>query len=669
MVRLLINHRFFFIKKNISILEACKFIGIKIPRFCFHENLSIAGNCRMCLVETDKAPKPVAACAAPIMENLSIITKGPRVLKSRENVLEILLLNHPLDCPICDQGGECDLQDQAQIYGTRISRAYIDKRGVEDKYCGVLVKTIMNRCIHCTRCIRFGIEICGTFSLGTLNRGTNTEIGNYITKISNSPILSNVVDLCPVGALTLKTSAFSARPWELKSLESIDLTDGLGSNIYINYKELDVVKISPKKNKDLNESWVSDKGRFAFDSLVNHRVETKSLLSYQIFKKALSFINDNRSLFLINKELSVKELNLLKKLNFLSKNKLKIKVFSNAKKKSNYYLWGFNSKISKITSSNSKVCLFLSSNIDVEASLLNIRLRTKFLINEINFYSFGNFINSTYSTLFIRFGVSEIVSLFGSKNRIVSKLFLKTVNPILISGKSLLDRVDSNSLDFFFKKNSSVLNYTIHTKSNEESIDYLNFSSYNNKDIESVKNVYFLNLEDSLNLRELMITNNKEYINFASHTSKLMEYASSTIPVLVPQETGGLYLNLEKRPQFVMPLAIKKSWGSISFESFFTALIETINKELNFPVNFVNNRDNLESVFNEIVSNSKLFTPSQSSLSIINNVKNVSSIHFKYNSYPFKLIIEDYLRTNNFTKYSNILLNRSREIRKLENTF
>jgi NADH dehydrogenase (ubiquinone) Fe-S protein 1 len=287
MIRLLINNRFFFVKKNISILEACKFIGIKIPRFCFHENLSIAGNCRMCLVETDKAPKPVAACAAPVMENLSIITKGPRVLKSRENVLEILLLNHPLDCPICDQGGECDLQDQAQIYGTRVSRAYINKRGVEDKYCGVLVKTIMNRCIHCTRCVRFGIEICGTFSLGTLNRGTNTEIGNYISKISNSPILSNVVDLCPVGALTLKTSAFSARPWELKSLESIDLTDALGSNIYINYKELDVVKVSAKKNKDLNESWVSDRGRFAFDSLSNYRVKAGSNFSYNIFKKVL----------------------------------------------------------------------------------------------------------------------------------------------------------------------------------------------------------------------------------------------------------------------------------------------------------------------------------------------------------------------------------------------
>lgn len=669
MVRVLINNRFFFVKKNISILEACKFIGIKIPRFCFHENLSIAGNCRMCLVETDKAPKPVAACAAPVMENLSIITKGPRVLKSRENVLEILLLNHPLDCPICDQGGECDLQDQAQIYGTRISRAYINKRGVEDKYCGVLVKTIMNRCIHCTRCIRFGIEICGTFSLGTLNRGTNTEIGNYISKISNSPILSNVVDLCPVGALTLKTTAFLSRPWELKSLESVDLTDGLGNNIYINYKELDVVRINPKKNKDLNESWVSDKGRFAFDSLVNHRVEPTSALSYSIFKKAVSFLNDSRSLFLINKELSVKELNLLKKLNYLSKNKLKIKIFSNEKKKSNYYLWGFNSKISKITSLDSKVCLFLSSNIDVEASLLNIRLRAKFLINELNFYSFGNFMSSTYSTLFVRFGVSEVVSLFGSKNKVISKLFLKARNPIVLAGKSLADRIDSTSFNFFLKKNPSVLNYTIHTKSNEESINYLDIGSYNNKAIESSKNVYFLNLEDSLNLRELILNNNKEYINFASHTSKLMEYTVSTIPVLVPQETGGLYLNLEKRPQLVAPLEIKKSWGFISLESFFSALIEIISKDLKFPVNFIDNRNILETVFNEILANSKTFLPDSFLLNLVNTTKKTSLINFKYSSYPFKLVIEDYLRTNNFTKYSNILLNRSREIRKLENTF
>lgn len=665
MVRLLINNRFFFVKKNISILEACKFIGIKIPRFCFHENLSIAGNCRMCLVETDKAPKPVAACAAPIMENLSIITKGPRVLKSRENVLEILLLNHPLDCPICDQGGECDLQDQAQIYGTRVSRAYINKRGVEDKYCGTLVKTIMNRCIHCTRCVRFGIEICGTFSLGTLNRGTNTEIGHYITKISNSPILSNVVDLCPVGALTLKTSAFNARPWELKSIESVDLTDALGSNIYINYKELDVVKVSPKKNKELNEAWVSDKGRFAFDSLSNYRIDTKSALSYQKFKEALLSLNNNRSLFLVNKELSLKDLSLLKQLNYLSKNKIKVKVFSNEKKTSNYYLWGTNSKISKISSLKSKVCLFLSSNVDVEASLLNIRLRTKFLLNEMNFYSFGNSFKSTYSILFVRFGVSEVVSLFGSKNKLISKLFLKAKNPIVISGKSLIDRVTSTSFDFFLKKNPSVLNYTIHTKSNEEAIKYLNFGFYTTKTIASAKNLYFLNLEESLNLYELAINSNsnKNCINFTSHNSKLMEYISSTVPVLVPQEVGGLYLNLEKRPQYVRPLGIKKSWGFVSLESFFTALVETLFEN----VNLINNRKNLELVFDEIIKNSKLFNPTSTSVQLLDLI--TSAPTFKYSSYPFKLIIEDYLRTNNFTKYSNVLLQRSREIRKLENTF
>jgi len=259
--------------------------------------------------------------------------------------------------------------------------------------------------------------------------------------------------------------------------------------------------------------------------------------------------------------------------------------------------------------------------------------------------------------------------LFGSKNKIVSKLFLKTVNPIVISGKSLADRVDSTSLNFFLKKNSSVLNYTIHTKSNAESINYLNIGTYNNKTLESSKVLYFLNLEDSLNLREVAIKNNKECINFASHNSKLIAYTSSTVSVLLPQETGGLYLNLEKRPQFVMPLEIKKSWGVVSCESFFLALIEILNKELQFPANFIDHRNNLKSVFNEVIANSKGFVPQSFLLNLVHNTKNLSLIRFKYSSYPFKLIIEDYLRTNNFTKYSNVLSNRSREIRKLENTF
>jgi len=669
MIRLFINNRSFFVKKNISILEACKFIGIIIPRFCFHENLSIAGNCRMCLVETDKSPKPIAACAAPVMENLFIFTKGPRVLKSRENVLEILLLNHPLDCPICDQGGECDLQEQAQVFGTQNSRSYLNKRSVEDKYCGVLIKTIMNRCIHCTRCVRFGSEIMGTFLLGTLNRGKNTEIGAYIIKISTSPFLSNIVDLCPVGALTLKTSAFLARPWELKSLDSIDLTDGLGSNIYINYKEVDLVKISPKKNFLLNESWISDKGRFAFDALIYQRLQVKPALLEMKLKNLFFFLASNRStklLFLITKELGFSELNLLKQLEFVSKSKLKVKLFSNQKKISNYYLWGSNKTISEITTIKSTICLFISCNVNVEASLLNIRLKTKFLTSEFKFFSLGNFFTSSYSVSFLRFGASEAMSLFGCKNLIISKLFLKVLNPIVMSGKSFTDRFNSFGLNDFLKKNASILHYTIFTQSNEESLNYLNFTCYNSKQIRVSKQLYFVNLADSVNLRYLVLSTGFKSISFASHTSELIKYLLFTFGIFVSQETGGLYLNLEQRPQLVTPFQIKKLGGVISLLFFFNALLNIFNP--NLTNNFFSKRNSLEKLFSDIIVNSKLFMPSRFIANLLLGDAIVIS-SFKVNVYPFKLLIEDYLRTNNFTKFSKVLLLRSREVRKLENSF
>jgi NADH dehydrogenase/NADH:ubiquinone oxidoreductase subunit G len=214
MIFVKINNKIFFVKKNISILEACKFVGILIPRFCYQESLSIAGNCRMCLVEIEPNVnlKPVSACTLPIVEDSHILTETPFVKKARENVLETLLLNHPLDCPICDQGGECDLQDQTLLYGIKSSRYSIVKRSVEDKNMGSFIKTIMTRCIHCTRCVRFSEEIAGMKFLGTLNRGSHTEIGTYVTKIFESNISGNVIDLCPVGALTSKVYAFKARP-------------------------------------------------------------------------------------------------------------------------------------------------------------------------------------------------------------------------------------------------------------------------------------------------------------------------------------------------------------------------------------------------------------------------------------------------------------------------
>jgi len=273
MILIKINNFEFLVKPGISILEACKYVGITIPRFCYHEILSVAGNCRMCLVELENIEKPVASCVTLVENNMNIYVNTPFVKKARENVIEALLLNHPLDCPICDQAGECDLQDQTKIFGGKFSRYFFKKRGVEDKNCGPLIKTIMTRCIHCTRCVRFGSEIAGVDFLITLNRGTHTEIGGYNSEMFSSEISGNVIDLCPVGALTSKPYAFVARPWELRLSETIDISDGLGSNLYINFKESEICRILPKNNSLLNENLISDKARFSYDSIENNRIQ------------------------------------------------------------------------------------------------------------------------------------------------------------------------------------------------------------------------------------------------------------------------------------------------------------------------------------------------------------------------------------------------------------
>ena len=247
MIKIELNDIKYSVISNISVIETCLHLGFYVPRFCYHETLSIAGNCRMCVVEMFNAPKPVASCALPILNGMKIYTNSPLVKKARENIAEALLLNHPLDCPICDRAGECDLQDQVKIYGSDRSRFFYKKRVVEDKQCNALIKTIMTRCIHCTRCVRFNAEISGNEFFGSLNRGSITEIGGYNLYQYDSEISANVIDLCPVGALTSQQYAFKARPWKLTIYESIDLTDGLASSIYISVKESDIYRISPKK--------------------------------------------------------------------------------------------------------------------------------------------------------------------------------------------------------------------------------------------------------------------------------------------------------------------------------------------------------------------------------------------------------------------------------------
>ncbi len=256
-----------------SVLQAAEQLGIEIPRFCYHERLPVAANCRMCLVEIEKMPKPVASCAMPAGEGMVVKTQSEGALQARKNVMELLLINHPLDCPICDQGGECDLQDQAMAYGRDKGRYHDEKRAVSEKFLGPLVKTAMTRCIHCTRCVRFLTEIAGVPELGMMNRGEHAEITTYIERSLTSELSGNIVDLCPVGALTSKPYAFSARPWELRKTESVDVFDAVGSAIRIDSRGNQVMRVLPRLNEDVNEEWLADKSRHACDGLLKRRLD------------------------------------------------------------------------------------------------------------------------------------------------------------------------------------------------------------------------------------------------------------------------------------------------------------------------------------------------------------------------------------------------------------
>src|SRR3954453_8777742 len=256
-----------------TILQACQQAGVEIPHFCYHERLMIAGNCRMCLVEVERSPKPVASCAMPVADGNIIHTNSEKAVKARRGVMEFLLINHPLDCPICDQGGECDLQDQAMAYGFDRGRYAENKRAVRDKNFGPLIKTFMNRCIHCTRCIRFITEVAGVPELGATGRGEHMEIGTYVEKALSSELSGNIVDLCPVGALTSKPYAFAARPWELTKTDSVDVLDAVGSNIRVDARGPEVLRVLPRLHEDVNEEWISDKTRHACDGLQPQRLD------------------------------------------------------------------------------------------------------------------------------------------------------------------------------------------------------------------------------------------------------------------------------------------------------------------------------------------------------------------------------------------------------------
>jgi len=677
MIKIKINNSEFLVKKDISVLEACKYVGVTIPRFCYHETLSVAGNCRMCLVEVadGRTPKPVSSCTYPVsMENMQIFTDTPLVKKARENVVETLLLNHPLDCPICDQGGECDLQDQTKSWGSDYSRFFFNKRGVEDKNCGPLIKTIMTRCIHCTRCVRFGTEIAGVDYMGTMNRGTSTEIGSYVSKMFNSEISGNVIDLCPVGALTSKPYAFKARPWELRSTETVDLTDSTGSNIYVNFKETEVMRVLPKNNHEINESIITDKARFSYDAIKNQRLQK---LFHKADENLSKFQNTNwidvlnqldgllkedsrqKVTFLINSEIDLESLSLLNAIENKYSSKIQVRTIDE-KYKNSYFSWGKN-KI-KDVKIDCKYGFLISSNIRLESAILNTKIRRKIISQTFDVLSLGQHFNSSFPTKFVNLNLNDILKIFEGKSTI-SKLFLKSKSPLIFFGESLEKRIKGNfSLISHLRKiiPSAVL-LDIKKSANSDGINFSGIKTISKSCIEGSDVCVAINLEDTIFLRKL--TKNVKLIWLNPFGSKIATKADMLIPTLSSFESENLYVNLEQRSQKTLK-TLPGIGDSRDVKKILTAIYPEIKREkidknskfLNFFEELALNPNKFQSLHNKY-SDKDLFT---SNYSIEKNL---------VESYPLKSSLEDFYRSNKFTKNSLTMAQCSQENRKEFNNF
>jgi NADH-quinone oxidoreductase subunit G len=436
-----------------TVLQACEAAGFEIPRFCYHERLSIAGNCRMCLVEQEKAPKPIASCAMPAADNMVIKTNSPMAQKARKGVMEFLLINHPLDCPICDQGGECDLQDQAMAYGFDRSRYHENKRAVPDKELGPLVKTSMNRCIHCTRCVRFATEVAGVEELGAVFRGEHMEIGTYVEKTLSSELSANIVDLCPVGALTSKPYAFMARPWELRKTESIDVLDAVGSNIRVDSRSGEVLRVLPRVNEDVNEEWISDKTRFAIDGLKRQRLDRPYIrnaagkLEAKSWPDALAAVaaklrttSGSRVAAIVGDQADCEAIAALKDLmTGLGSPHLDCRQDGAKLDPSAAASWRFNSTIAGIDQADALI--LVGTNPRWEAPIINARIRKRFLAGKFPIAAIGPQLDLTYRYDYLGAGPSTVAELADGKIAFAN-ILKNAKKPMMILGQGALARGD-----------------------------------------------------------------------------------------------------------------------------------------------------------------------------------------------------------------------------------
>ena len=609
MLKLKVNDIEVEVEEGLTVLQACEKAGAEIPRFCYHEKLSIAGNCRMCLVEMEKSSKPIASCAMPAADGMVIKTNTPKIEQSRKGVMEFLLANHPLDCPVCDQGGECDLQDQSMFYGIDKSRFKENKRNVPDKYMGPLIKTQMTRCIHCTRCIRFATEIAGVPELGAIGRGEDMQITTYLEKSIQSELSGNVIDLCPVGALTSKPYVFEARPWELKKTETIDVMDAVGSNIRVDTYDWEVKRVLPIINEDINEEWISDKTRYACDGLLNQRLDIPYVKYNNKFEKAswhevykiikskiqntnkdkiCGFIGDltNMESSFIFKEFFDRTINSNKYESRSSKS------FINCSSRENYL---FNSTISGIEDSD--LILIIGANPRFEATILNARIRKSFLNNNTKIISLNDVGDLTYPYKSLDGKTETIKDMIENKNEL-SKKIIDSKKPLIILGESFLRLKFANYLfnslkDFLIKNNKFRDNW------NPLNILSTNASAVGSFDLDLVdeSNQIFDDLNKNkfeilylLGQDNLSFNKKDEFIIYqGSHGDRGAEIADIILPGGAYTEQSAHFTNLEGKIQKAFkasypPGEAKEDWQIIN------EIAEAINNRKLF-----NDKEELES--------------------------------------------------------------------------
>jgi len=661
MLKLKVNEIDVEVEEGLTVLQACEKAGVEIPRFCYHEKLSIAGNCRMCLVELEKSPKPVASCAMPAAEGMNIKTNTEFVEKARKGVMEFLLANHPLDCPVCDQGGECDLQDQSMFYGVDKSRYKENKRNVSEKNMGPLIKTQMTRCIHCTRCVRFATEIAGVTEIGAIGRGEDMEITTYLEQSMQSELSANVVDLCPVGALTSKPYVFEARPWELKKTESIDVMDAIGSNIRVDTYGWEVKRILPRINEDINEEWISDKTRYACDGLLNQRLDTPYIKYngkfekaswkevFNIIKSKFKNLDKNKICGMTGDLINMETLHIFKE--FFNKTLGSYNVESrndhtylNPNKRENYL---FNSTINGIEEAD--FIFLVGSNPRYEATILNARIRKAYLQNKTKIISLNDIGDLTYPYESLD-GDIENIKKIAEDNHKVSNLIKEAKKPLIIFGQSSL-RIESakyivESIKSFLEKNNKIskdwnsLNTISENASTVGSFDlglYKTVDGSNEvlKDLENhmFEIVYLLGVDN------LKFEKKNEFIIYqGSHGDKGAEIADIILPGAAYTEQNGYFTNLEGKIQKAYkasypPEEAKEDWLIIN------ELAESMNHRKLF-----NDKDELDS---SLLNQINLYIEKNKS----NKSFNVKNLKFKQEI--LKVNNEDYY-------YSNVIARASK---------